>query len=389
MDLTLAHANKSLAGGSGIPASIKADSVSATNTDEGRPMANMKQSPFVPGPAADAHGFKTAAVCRRFKAPQFVVKSSSAVLYGNRPMPAHWVADPGTGTYPLHTPAAAWLSAAFYHHNSVNDEAIAGRIKSALDNFGMDGVWDALAKRGVQTKPLESVMGYAIPSMKRYPLVDNVSIKVAAAYFCKYANELGDVAGEFATNTLAAANEHNVDLDDEEREKLEAAAGHGKPLLQPTKVAMPYVMAAVALGEKELAGKVLKAAEAAEGGADPYKLAELLDKVGKRLNVKIAGTKEALTGLTPSRVEKIANKYVKAANGAWYEKAALSKVPAFALDAVFGTGPLVCLEKRAALLQTQGQAYYQLLADYGVNPVMVEDKPAKPVKTDWASLLKS
>lgn len=86
-------------------------------------------------------------MCSRFSAPDFVRKAASGELYGDP-------SDKGVagGVYPTHTPAAAWLSAAFYHYDRETDRIYADRIKSALDRFGMYGVWNKMASLSERTK---------------------------------------------------------------------------------------------------------------------------------------------------------------------------------------------------------------------------------------------
>lgn len=338
------------------------------------------------GPAADPTGGLAAGVMRKFAAPAKVLDADPGDLFGP-PKVASNFADPGY-QYPVHTPAAAWVSAAVYHQAGSDDPEVAERIKAACDDHRLWGEWDRLKAAAAPPPPPEPA--WALPAVKKYPLGTAADVKQAATYFVTYADRLSTADRRtFAAETVKAAAAQAATLDPAVRDRLEAEAGLGYP-------APPAAWRAEcekrAYMVKDTNGKLAEtltklAASYLDGvpvTEDPVEAAATLRELDKVAGLDLTDPLRGLVAETPSSARAKLASAVRAASGNWYSLKDLDRVPD-QTAAELRPGPVVWSKEAKARLLEDGPTagvFEQILVDHGAEPVARAPRP----RVDWASL---
>src|SRR5688572_3785182 len=82
----------------------------------------------------DAAGVEIYRVAALYAAPDFVKAAAAADLCGGPEVPAHCYADPLRRAWPVHTPAATWVSLALFEEKRATlDARTVARAEAALD----------------------------------------------------------------------------------------------------------------------------------------------------------------------------------------------------------------------------------------------------------------
>lgn len=334
------------------------------------------------GPYADPTGNRSAALMDKYAAPDEVLDAPTGSVT-DRPATRADYADEGR-CFPVHTPAAAWLSAAHYLDAGSRNEKVAGEIRNALLRHRLWDEWDRLADAAAaneRTKAAAETHRYALPDRKRYPLDTADDVRTAAAYFTRHADSFShDDRRKYASAVVTAADDHRVDLGSDLR-RFEAEAGLG--LLSRSWRDAVTCRTKLAADDAGAAAALEKASAAPPD--DPLELVGLLRDLDKVASWDLPDPLDDVIGETPSTArEKLAGA-VRAHSGRWYRIGDVAAVPAADIDAV--VAPLgvaiASNEKRAALLADPetGTAFEELLLDRGVRYVAHDRERA-----DWVGL---
>lgn len=350
--------------------------------------------------------------------PDFVKQASHDAVCGDpENIPSHLYADPNRRLYPCHTPAATWMSAAFFFdkrasHDAETAVAIETKLLSVADYFGIRGQVDELsikiAANGANELTQLPDDDFAIiwrfengTTERHWPMRNATEVKLAAHRLLADVDSIAyDDAHTIANRILVKAVKFGAAIDN--NETLEKVAGFGACSARDVIDACQRRVKLAAKKFPEESQELAKLAEIIEqnvtqasGNEQLVKLAATLDLFdrGTQLN-KLYGEGglerpyETLFHVT----QKVANEFVRShidtTTGRIYDLASLEKIGTDTLrewmgdefvDAVTIGGVSVDAEKLAAVIPTldRGAAsMFDRMADaMKVVPVM-NDKSA-------------
>lgn len=338
-------------------------------------------SSLPPGPIADRTGAATAVMMVKFAAPAEVLAGDVSDLFSAAPLRVNF-ADAGR-QFPVHTPSAAWASAAHYHAAGCDDPAVGGAIKSAFARHRLFGEWDRLAEVARPKAEKSASAGrYAVPSANKYPIDTPELVKKAAEYFEAHADRFrDDERKEYALNLAKAAADFRGTLPDAQLYRLEAEGGMGRLSSGWKQAFDDRIKVATRENLPDLAKALTEAASVPP--EDPTKAAQHLRRIDRVNRWELNDPLGVMIDLTPTKAAAELASVVKAADGSWYAKADLGAVPDDTVHHLFGTPPVLSAAGRAELLKSAAScgAFRAVLADHGVHPV--EHAPRRRV--DWAA----
>jgi hypothetical protein len=191
----------------------------------------------------DATGQALYELDQRYRLPDRIKQSSSAVLCGSEAVQSHLFADPVRRRFPHHTKSACWLSFLFLQHNRRQiPEQLAEQIEANLEKaakvHGLVIEFDQIRQQvetvkqaAVAERPpsayLFTTTGRAGETIRRLPVESPADLRKAAAWFETYRDEfLWPDRKKIAQALLSKSAEFGQDLT-EDRPWLEATAGIG------------------------------------------------------------------------------------------------------------------------------------------------------------------
>lgn len=174
--------------------------------------------------------------------PEFVLDSTFPTKEAAEGLGFREFADEGRRMFPIDSPAAVWLSAAYFAKNAEDGykpilrTAVEARIKQAADIYGIRKEVDAImsAVRGLaeekQAADEDSNYGWVQErggvKERRYPMFDAEGVKKAGAYFAEHRFMYPSAMRKtLAAAIMAKAASFGVTVDDCVRRE----AGHGLP----------------------------------------------------------------------------------------------------------------------------------------------------------------
>lgn len=322
------------------------------------------------GPLADRTGYRALHLMQKYAAPA-AIRAAEPTALDALPIISNF-ADRAQ-TYPLHTPAAAWASAAAYHDAGDTNVETGNRIKAACVEHRLRGEWERLQKAAAAAREAARIEPpWALPEQKKYPLGTPGQIKAAVDYFARYADSLS--VADRKTYAGALVKFAGAYANDETMSRWEAEAGLAQPAADPL---LAFRMRAQLTSDPTLRDALTKVASV----PDPHEAAALLRRVDKRAGFNLSDPIIHLTGLTPTQARSKLAGLVKAASGNWYAAADLDRVPDALLQDLFGAPPIVSRRYREQLL-AKVAAFERVAEDHGVRPLERARRP----RVDWASL---
>lgn len=360
--------------------------------------------------------------------PEFVKQASDEARQGQGDMPAHCYADQSGRRFPVHTPAAAWLSSAYFLEKAADfDREYASAVGRRL--LGMAQFWDILpeverlAERvAVEKRAASDELGddafalvetLADGSKERLlPLRGPAEVKAAASWLCDYrdAFPLAD-RREIATRVLQKAAEFGTTLGDA-ADPLDRMAGFGGCALKHALAAVSERAQLLARTAPAVAAGLRKIAAELPDAEPTYhqKLAGVLDEIDRatglaRLyNDGLARPEDVLFAVTEKVASEAASGSVQTTTGSVYSVEDLARVDDldkiaaylgddFASEVATRTGLRVDAEKLAAVLRTaprdDAALFDQLMQDSALSPIA--KRAAAPAETlsmvDLAAIL--
>lgn len=337
---------------------------------------------------------------QKYAAPDRLLEKRASDLL-ERPTFAASYADTGR-TYPIHTAPAAWVSAAAYHDTRSTDPDVGGRIKAALDWFGISSEWDRLSALRPAEPAAPTVTKWALPDAQRYPLDTGDQVKAAIDYFDRYKTRFSyDERRVFADSLVKCASDHPALFPGRALWQLEAEAGLGLP--HPSwRVEFDHrIKRARELGEQELADVLTKTANAVNyggGGSASFgssvtmpagtfrnaaEMSDLLTQLDKRFGWSSGNPMDGLVGETPSTAMAKLATVTKSAHGHWYRITDLDRVPDDLCREIAGLGPIVSRAAKVAML-AKSASFERLVRAQGVDPVEHARRPRVNWETEAA-----
>lgn len=329
-------------------------------------------------PAA-AHPARLQRLVSDYAAPDYVMEASSDDLFAGKT--AVDFADPATRLYPIHTKAAAWMSAAAADDGAAGplNPYAAARLATALRAYKLEQPVKTAAALKTAADEL-AARRYALPTAGRYPIQFAEEVKAAAEYFSTYGSRMDPAdRREFAANTARRAVELDC-LAAGVLDKLQKEAGEGLGAS-----AAPFALRAEAAertGRPALAVELRKAAADYTSPVDAPEAAALLRSVDATCGWDFPDPIDGLVTATKASAAAALDGVVRAESGNWYLVTDLDRLPA-AVKAAYGAPPVLSRGGYERLLTSKVAAGFEgVIADYGVRPA----EPAPRRQADWAGL---
>jgi hypothetical protein len=191
----------------------------------------------------DHNGQSIYRIISSFGAPDFVKLASQVDLCGEENTPPHLFADMTRRKFPCHSPAATWMSAAFFHEKRSEyapllAESIATKINESARFFKIGNDVQALidkitkAAETDETKLPDDTFAMVFDDVtgakeRRLPLRNAGEVKAAAQWLCKYRDDLPfESRRQIADKIMSKAVKFGADIQ-EQRDAMEKMAGLG------------------------------------------------------------------------------------------------------------------------------------------------------------------
>lgn len=183
--------------------------------------------------------------------PEYVMKYDLPAKEASATLSDSEFADPARRLYPVDSPAATWLSYAYFNKHAMDGDlpqkaieidAIKERILQAASVYGIQPDITKLAEAftvfGVEKKAEVSDDNYGWVAkdstgnvlFRKYPMFDAVGVKKASDYFAEYRHRYPlEIRKHIASNIMKAAATFNVPTT-ELKIDVRVEAGHGIPI---------------------------------------------------------------------------------------------------------------------------------------------------------------
>lgn len=320
----------------------------------------------------------------KYSAPDSVLDAPVASLSTQPALRGAYADD--ARVYPIHTPAAAWVSAAYFLDNGSGNAKVAAEIKAALLRHRMWDEWERLAEAADMNRRIKSAAAattrFALPDQRRYPLDTPDDVARAVDYFDKYASAFDAAERKtYARSVVEAIKSAGLAAADDTMWRLEAEAGLGR--LSKSWRAAVTVRTKLAADSPEVVDALDKAA--AFPPPDPLELVCALRELDKVAGWDLPDPLTAVIDETPTSAARKLASVVRAASGRWYSVGDVGAVPEAEIDLLVAPVTVASGEKRAALLAdpTTCPAFEALLVDRGVAHVWQDRE-----RPDWQALSK-
>lgn len=190
----------------------------------------------------DLSGRETYRLSQLFDLPTFVKEADVGALCGPQDLPLECYAEPMRRLYPCHTPAATWMSTAFFldkkaSHRPADAESIQERLNYYAKYHGIGNsiksLWEKAASLANPQELIYTDDDFGLvyeergQKVRRYPLRNSGEVKAAATYLQEHRDSFPyKLRREFADRIMQKAAEHGTDIH-EHNDYLERQAGYG------------------------------------------------------------------------------------------------------------------------------------------------------------------
>lgn len=358
----------------------------------------------------DTAGREIYRITRLYSAPVFVKNAAFPDVAGTEDTPAGQFADPVSRAFPIHTKAATWMSAAFFHDakprmNVKLAARVEKRINEAATYFSIASEVAALAKTAEanRTSLLDSLPDsdfafvYDAGGVKErhLPLRNVAEVKAAAAWLERQRDDFifadrRTIADRILTKAASLA----VDLG-EHTDWLTRQAGQGVGSIKAAVAAIRLRATLIRREHSNGASQLDKLAAAYESGLAKLdapgriKAAAMLDETDRAYHLdreygkSLERPEDTLFCLTKAAAEALRDDYVHMTSGTSYPREALANLRVadvrdhmgtdFA-DAITRDGIHVCSEKLAEIVPTlprgDAELFDQMVASAGITPAI-------------------
>jgi hypothetical protein len=360
----------------------------------------------------DISGEETHRLCLLFAPPPYVKSASATQRCGNEGMEASLFANPRQRQYPCHTPAATWLSAAFYYNSK---EAAAPQVERVIHDAAtffrilpdIERLKTAAQAEAPQLTDDDYGLIYEVDGDTRraYPLRNALEVKAAAAWLQQHRDALRFVDRHtIATKILKKADQFGASLG-EHATIIDRMAGDGCCSAKEAAVLLMTRAHLLAGRDQAAAQELKKTAEAIRQEPrvtrDPgllLKLATAVDDLDKKFGITdysdlLPRVEDALFSVTVKEASSVVNDYIQLPTGEIYDRNDVAQLRTEDIrnycgsalaDRLNDDGFHISAEKAASVLpqlpREDAAILSTLLADRGVQPAY-RDKAASPKLT--------
>jgi len=348
-------------------------------------------------------------IAERYNLPEYVKQANIDEVKTIDNVAVSAFADPLHMKFACHTPAATWLSAAYFFDNCKPDyhahnKNIINRLEKFAAYFGIENDLKALIKQSSDYHKAElpdTEYAYVWESdagtkERSYPLTNNMEVKVAAEWLNQIQDRIMyNDANTIACKILTKASKYGTDLGSLQ-DNIEKLAGYGIPDVDGIISGLRY-RAKLAKDEfkehiEKLADLTEKTPKQALQQTQLVKLAETVDEIDYTLNLKgkygelLKRPVDFIFAVPLSKAAADMSQFCELQTGAIFDKSQLSKLAVHDLESVLGsefveqvtTGLELDPEKLASVSSTlprgDAELIERLLAEAGQHPHMVDKR---------------
>jgi len=385
----------------------------------------MPSPSIVLDPSDDRNRSELVKLAQRYDLPKFVKEANLDITMepGNIAVTAY--ADPVRKKFACHSPAATWLSAAYFHEKSAeyhikDRERICERLEKFADYFAIRPAYDYIVKRAEELRGSDQLpdSSYAyVWQDKRgnkerfYPLDTAANVKVAAEWLLKERDAIPfHDRNVIANKILEKAASRGAKLGNDLTDFVEKQAGRGIP--DPPELQTMLERRAQLAPKQAHRDAIMKLASVVRStprvAMQPNELVKLASTV--EMIDHTIGLRGKYTELLP-RPEDVIFKvtYTKAASdmeqlcalqtGSIYDKSQLAKLAREDVESLFGsdfanevcTGLDVDAEKLATVAHTlprpDAELLESLLSEAGQNPQLQKSASFEPIDDETLEAL--
>jgi len=316
----------------------------------------------------DTNGQHIYRIISSFETPDFVKSASRDDLCGNEQTPFNMFADVTRRLFPVHSPAATWMSAAFFHEKraSYNPELakqIENRLIESARFFKIASAVHSIFEQMTKTAAVASDElpddAFALVfedkdgnTVRRLPLRNAGEVKTAAAWLCQYRDELTfEDRRQIADSVMSKAVKFGADIAPQ-RNALERMAGLGAcsakaaaELIESRIRVQGYTNRPTPLQQElqKLATVLQEQPECLQQFGVLTKLASTIDQFDRLNNLHtkyddvLERPEDVLFGVTEKVAAELSNELIGSAlTGNYYKRDDLQRVPLTALGASLG-----------------------------------------------------
>lgn len=369
----------------------------------------------------DSCGILIQKIIEKYDAPRSVLESSVSDLRPDPPL-SNYFADVNK-KFPIHTKAAAWVSAAWYVDQGFEIPELEKVLYKTLWKYGMEKEWDKfkIIKKKAQEEEKSTIVLshpdiriFALNYPEKFPIHNPKLLCKAAVYFDKNRDNLElHQKFIFSDNCLHNFNKmagdnwvglfHSPEVDFETREYIhqkalrqeqsfnkvardiltlmEIYAGQYLPDYDNwrAKVFSPRIKLASYQNEYEVLSEINECLNKYSSVKSPFGLLEAAENVRKidlkHFKYPVNDPVMEIALVTKSQSSEVESQYIKSASGAWYKVSDLQKIPASIWAAKFGGNSLIISENRMRELLEDPRTYGEcerFLAYHSVYPASGE-----------------
>jgi len=373
----------------------------------------------------DHNGQSIHRIMSLYGAPDFVKSARIQDLRGPENMEPHLFADVTRRKFPVHNASATWMSAAFFHEKKGElDPALANvigqRIADSARYFKITGDVNELISAVEKTSEVDEsklpddvfaiIFGEGPDRERRLPLRNAMEVKQAAAWLCKYRDDLVfEDRRQIADKVMEHAVKFGSDIS-AERGELEKMAGLGAcsakdavALIRTRVNAVGHTHAPNDLQEEltKLANMIEEHPSKLHHFGPLTKLASVLDQFDREHGLTVAydttleRPEDVLFCVTEKVAAELSNDLVgNTLTGNYYKRADLQRIPLSSygdslgqdfIDAVSTAGAWADGEKLARIVPTlplgDAELFDAVAAEAGVPPFATKSAAAVRVPT--------
>lgn len=348
-------------------------------------------------------------IAERYTLPDYVKQANMEEVKAVENIAVTAFADPLHKKFACHTPAATWLSAAYFFDNCKPDyhaynKNVINRLEKFAAYFGIKNDYDTLVKTAADKHNEElpdTDYAYVWQSNtggkeRHYPMTNNLEVKVAASWLTSVQDKLMyQEANTVALKILTKAARYGTALG-EFQDPIEKLAGYGIPDVEGIVSGLRY---RAQLAKPDLQKQIEKVAESVEKTPKQalqqpqlIKLAATIDEIDYTLNIKgkygelLQRPVDFIFAVPLSKAAADMSELCELQTGAIFNKTQLSKLALDDLESVLGTefvqqvstGLELDPEKMASVSSTlprgDAELIERLLAEAGQHPQMLDKR---------------
>jgi hypothetical protein len=297
----------------------------------------------------DLNGQEQYRICQLFEAPDYVKQASVEQLCGPEVLKPHLCGDQRNRRYPMHSKAACWMSAAFFHEKRaglprLEAEKIEARLMEAANFWGIATEVDNLKKKAetmsrddLSKLPNED-FAWVAGGERHLPLRNALEVKAAAEYLTRWRDEFA-FADRVAMSrkVLQKAARYGAALGEYD-DVLEKMAGFGGcSAAEAAKLVRDRAMLVrskdpdLATELEKMAQLIMNDPQKARSPQRLIKVAETIDQLDRMLHIReyseaIPRAEDALFRITRKTASSFSEQHLSTTAGSVYDRDDVAKL---------------------------------------------------------------